>query len=152
MSLHLSSKHGKPIYLLQSKLNFPFQPCSVLKAKMYIIFPSADKAAEKCHPRLQLNRLEVTHFQCNSIQQNTLRCTVYNQLPRKALPWATNSFLSPPYKGINQKHLTLVQSFLENAVAVGMLSIPEVSQALLSLQKVRPFQAGRNIMFVLWPK
>lgn len=38
----------------------------------------------------------------------------------------------------------LVQSLLESAVAVGTLSIPEVSQILLSLQKVRPFQAGRN--------
>lgn len=46
----------------------------------------------------------------------------------------------------------LVQSLLESTVAVGTLSIPEVSQILLSLQKVRPFQAGRNSMFVLWPK
>lgn len=62
------------------------------------------------------------------------------------------SFPSPPQNGINQKCLMLVQSLLENTVAVGMLSIPEVSQILLSLQKVRPFQAGRNNMFVLRPK
>lgn len=64
----------------------------------------------------------------------------------------SNSFLSPPHNGITQKHLMLVQSLLESAVAVGTLSIPEVSQILPSLQKVRPFQAGRNNMFVLWPK
>jgi len=75
------------------------------------------------------------HFQCNSIQQNTLRYTVCvsNQLPGKGQPQATQGFLSPPYSGITQKHFMQVQSLLENAVAVGTLSIPEISQILLSL-------------------
>lgn len=73
-------------------------------------------------------------------------------IAQEGIATSDKSFLSPPHNGITQKHLMLVQSLLESAVAVGTLSIPEVSQILLSLQKVRPFQAGRNSMFVLWPK